>query len=124
VGDPAALRAVRQRAQAEALAAHETVQAALATTAAVRLSAFGRLPADAFAELLALLAAGLEAPAGHDGARRALSADGRVEVVLRDPGDGRMAAISTDAGVLRGPDFLVSITLTDAGEELEEAVGG
>jgi uncharacterized protein (TIGR02677 family) len=124
VGDPTALRAVRQRAQAEALVAHDAVRAALATTGVVRLSQFGRLPSGAFAELLALLAVGLEAPASSDGTRRALSADGRVEVVLRDPGDGRSAALATDAGVLRGPDLLVSITLTEAGDELEEAVGG
>jgi hypothetical protein len=106
------------------LVAHDAVRAALATTGVVRLSQFGRLPSGAFAELLALLAVGLEAPTSSDGTRRALSADGGVEVVLRDPGDGRTAGLATDAGVLRGPDLLVSITLTEAGDELEEAVGG
>lgn len=123
VGDPSLLRAARQRAQAAALAEHEEVRAALATTGGVRLSSFARLPAGCFTELLALLACGLEAPVGADGARRAMSADGRVEVLLRDPGDGRTAVIVTDAGVLRGPDLLISITLTATAEELEEAVG-
>lgn len=127
VGDPALVRAHRQRAQAEALATHQALRAALATDGAVRLSQFARLASDAFAELLALLAAGLDAPLGGDGTRRALSADGRVEVVLRDPGDGRTAAVATDAGVLHGPDLLVSISLAGAIhalDDLEEAVGG
>jgi uncharacterized protein (TIGR02677 family) len=133
VADPGRLRAVRQRAQAEALSAHDALRAALTTEAAVRLSQFGRLRPEAFSELLALLAAGLDAPQASDGSRRALSADGRVEVVLHDPGDGRVAALVTDDGVLRGPDLLVSITLTDAAapdgggdpdNDLREAIGG
>ena len=131
VGDPAVVRAFRQRTQAEALRAHHVLQATLTTGAMVRLSQFARLPAPAFAELLSLLAAGLDAALGGDGTRRALSADGRVEVVLRDPGDGRTAALAADGGVLRGPDLLVSITLADvagaAGDgsrDLEQAVGG
>ncbi|HEX5267425.1 MAG TPA: TIGR02677 family protein [Acidimicrobiales bacterium] len=113
VADPRQVRAARQRAQAEALAAHDAVQEALTTEGMARLSSFGRLPAAEFAELLILLAAGLEAPVGTDGTRRALSADGRVEVVLSDPGDGRRAALTTDEGVLQGPDLLVSIRLVD-----------
>lgn len=125
VADPAQVRAARQRAQAEALAAHDAVQEALATDGAVRLSSFGRLPAGEFAELLALLAAGLEAPVGGDGTRRAMSVDGRVEVVLSDPVDGRHAAVGTDEGVLHGPDLLVSIRLVDGSEVavLEAASG-
>ncbi|MGI8685188.1 MAG: TIGR02677 family protein [Acidimicrobiales bacterium] len=131
VADPSFLRAARQRDQAAALAAHDELRAALVTQGAVRLSSFARLPAEAFRELLALLAAGLDAPLDSDGARRALSADGRVEVVLRDPGDGRTARLSTDEGVLHGPDLAVSITLDgelSGAEEgtrpLGEAAGG
>jgi uncharacterized protein (TIGR02677 family) len=124
VGDPAGLRAMRQLAQAEALASHDAVRAALATGGAVRLAQFGRLPKRVFDELLGLLAVGLEAPIGTDGTRRALSADGRVEVILLDPCDGRTAAIFTDSGVLRGPDLVVSISLVDVSDEFEEAVGG
>jgi uncharacterized protein (TIGR02677 family) len=123
VADPAQWRARRQRVQAEALAAEDSVRASLVTGSAVRLSAFGRLPAEAFAELLALLGAALDAPLGVDGARRALSIDGRVEVVLTDPGDHRQAVVHTTGGTLRGPDLLVSITL--AGEPaMLEATGG
>lgn len=88
------------------------------------LSRLGRLPSDAFAELLALPAA-LDAPTGVDGARRALSVDGQVEVVLTDPHDGQSATIPTGDGVLRGPDLLVSIPpVRDVGRDLREAVSG
>lgn len=124
IADPAMVRARRQRAQAEQLAAHDALRAALATDGTVRLSAFGELPADTFAELLGLLAVGLDSAVGADAARRALSVDGRVEVVLRDPHDGRIATITTAAGRLRAPDLTVSITLTDAAEVEREASGG
>ena len=124
VADPARWRAARQHAQAEALAAEDTVRASLVTGGVVRLSAFGRLPAGAFTELLALLGAALDAPIGADGARRALSVDGRVEVVLTDPGDHKQAVLHTSTGTLRGPDLLVSITLAGEPARLEEAAGG
>lgn len=127
VADPAWLRAERQRAQAESLAAYDALREALATPGTVRLSTFGTVPPDMFTELLALLAAGLDSPVDSDGTRRALSSDGRVEVVLRDPGDGRQAVIQTAAGILAGPDLLVSITLVGgratAAERYEEASG-
>ncbi len=121
VGDPKLLRAARQRAQSAQLASHDELRAALVTGGTVALSRFGHLDPLAFAELLELLAAGLQAPLDADGARRALSADGRVEVVLCPPVDGGTATLATDHGVLRGPDLLVSITLVD---ELGEAEGG
>ena len=123
VADPARWRAHRQRAQAEALATEDAIRSSLATGGAVRLSSFGRLPTEAFAELLGLLGAALEAPLGDDGARRALSVDGRVEVVLADPGDHRTAVLHTSGGTLRGPDLLVSITVAGEREQLE-ATGG
>ncbi|HEX2041659.1 MAG TPA: TIGR02677 family protein [Acidimicrobiales bacterium] len=123
VADPSRWRAHRQRAQAEALATEDTLRASLVTGRAVRLAAFGRLPAEAFAELLALIGAALDAPLGADGARRALSVDGRVEVVLTDPGGSKQAVLHTAHGTLRGPDFLVSIALADEPARLE-ATGG
>lgn len=114
VADPSRWRAQRQREQAEALAHHDKIRAAVLTGGAVRLSAFGHLNAAEFAELLVLLAAALDALLDSDGLRRALSADGQVEVVLRHPGDGRTATLSTTEGVLRGPDLLVSISLADS----------
>jgi uncharacterized protein (TIGR02677 family) len=125
VADPARLRAARQRQQADALAAHEVLRDALLTDSMdrrdstdgggrVRLSAFGTLDAARLAELLTLLAHGLDAPLGADGTRRALSSDGAVEVVLRDPGDGRRARLRTPEGVLDAPDLEVSILRWDA----------
>jgi uncharacterized protein (TIGR02677 family) len=109
VRDVAALRARRQREQAEVLRTHHLVQTALATEGVVRLSHFAQLPAHEFRELLALLSLGLEAALASDGARRATSLDGQVEIVLRHPHDRRVAHLRTDSGVLSGPDLLVSI---------------
>ncbi len=114
VADPAALRATRQREQAESLMAHRAIRAALATDGAVRLSHFDRLPDAEFSELLDLLAVGLDAEIGSDGTRRALSLDGQVEVVLLDDGGGGMVALRTESGVLHGPDMVVTISLTSA----------
>lgn len=123
VADPALLRATRLRRQAQELAAHDAVRGQLATTGTVRLSTFARLPAAAFAELLALLATGLDAALGRDGTRRALSADGAVEVVLREVGDGRTATLRTETGILRGPDLEVAISVTGAVAQREERTG-
>ncbi len=112
VPDPAALKAKRQREQAEALRVHHSIRAALATDGSVRLSAFTELGEAEFRELLDLLASGLEAELATDGTRRATSLDGHVEIILRHVGDGRVAHLRTESGVLSGPDLLVSIALT------------
>lgn len=112
VADPAAIRARRQLAQAEALQRHERLRAALATNGVVPLSAFRRLDADAFAELLLLLANALSAGRSSDGIRRALSADGRVEVVLHPPSSPHATTrLLTEGGTLTAPDFGVSISV-------------
>lgn len=124
VADPSALRASRLRRQAESLEAHLAVRDSLTTSGSIRLSQLSRLSPEAFAEFLELLGIGLDAPVGPDGCRRALSVDGAVEVVLRDARDGRVAAVTTLSGVLRGPDLFVSVTLTGTADHLAEAVNG
>ena len=125
VGDPAAVRAIRQREQAALLLQREGVRMGLVERGALRLSTIGRLPADTFAELLALIAAALDAPLDGRGFRRAISLDGGVEIEVRAPVDGRTAAVHTDHGVLRGPDLDVSITLAGTMADDEgEAVAG
>jgi uncharacterized protein (TIGR02677 family) len=122
VADPAAIRAARQHSQAAELAAHEHLRLALTTDGVVHLSSFGRLPAAEFTELLDLLATGLDAPLGGDGARRAISTDGRVEITLRDPGDRSTAELQAEHGVLRAPDLLVSIAVIgDVAAQIEAA---
>ncbi len=112
VSDPSALRAIRQREQAELLLTHRAIRGALATGGPVRLSHFDRLPEAEFVELLDLLAVGLDAEIASDGTRRALSLDGQVEVVLLDDGGGGVVMLRTESGVLRGPDMMVTISLT------------
>jgi uncharacterized protein (TIGR02677 family) len=113
VADPSLVRALRARTQAAALAEHDCLRLALATDGSVRLSSFGVLAPETFDELLRLLAVALGEPLCADGTRRALTVDGGVEVVLRDPQDGRMAALRTGHGTLRAPDLLVSIAVLD-----------
>ena len=114
VRDPRLTRAARQQEQAAALAAHRSVRAALRTDGRVRLSSFGLLDPASFGELLELLGTGLCAPLDASGARRALSVDGQVEVVLSDAGDGARCVLVTRDGVLRGPDLWVSLSLLGA----------
>ncbi len=111
IPDPALVRARRQAEQAAALARRQDVRERLRTDGVLRLSAFGLLDSDAFRELLGLLGQALFAPLGGDGARRAVTADGQVEVVLRAPSDGRVARLETDAGVMHGPDAHIEIAI-------------
>lgn len=129
IADPRHVRAMRQREQAQQLAYDAQLRAALATDGSVRLSEFDRLPREQFAELLTLLAGALDAPLAADGTRRTLSIDGRVEVVLHDPGDDRTARLHTDDGELCAPDLLVSISVVgvvsvEEPTEEREAFGG
>jgi uncharacterized protein (TIGR02677 family) len=126
VRDAAMIRASRQREQAELLAAEDDIRASLETRLPIRLSTFAILDPQAFAELLALLSEALSAPLVSDRSRRSLSADGCVELVLTDVGDGRLARIRTKDGTLTSPDFIVHITLVDVFEPmaLGEVAGG
>lgn len=125
VRDAAMVRARRQREQAESLAAEDEVRACLETSLPTRLSTFAVLDPHAFAELLMLLSEALSAAAASDGSRRSTSADGCVEIVLVDPGDGRLARIRTEEGTLTGPDLVVEIALADVSEHpVVEAAGG
>lgn len=113
VADPAHLRARRARDEVEALARHRRLRAALDTGGRVRLSSFEILEPAAFGELLALLGAALASSVCGDGTRRALSADGQVEVVLGDAGDGQRARLRTTTGTLTGPDLWVTIAVRE-----------
>jgi len=119
VRDPRLTRTLRQREQIRLLAEHEAVRATLRTDGRVRLSSFGRLDPTVFDELLELLGTALAASLDGSGCRRAMSQDGRAEVVLQDPHDGSRCVLRTVDGALRGPDLWVSIELPD-----EAAAGG
>jgi hypothetical protein len=75
----------------------------------VRLSSLGRLDHATFERLLQLLGRALAGRPDSRGGRRATTADGRLEIVLSDPGDGRVATIATLQGTFRGPDYAVAI---------------
>jgi uncharacterized protein (TIGR02677 family) len=101
----------RARAQ-RALTERAELQAAwdaLATDGPVRLSDFGRLDHAVFERLLDLLGRAMGVRPDSSGARRAVTSDGRVEIVLWPAPDGRTAVLRTPLGSLTGPDFVVGI---------------
>jgi uncharacterized protein (TIGR02677 family) len=111
VRDVALLRAERRaRAQRER-AELEAAWQRLATGGSVRLSSFGDLDQETFGRLLDLLGRALAERPGSDGLRRAVTSDGRVEILLRPAGDGRVAELCTSTGRLSGPDYLVDVHL-------------
>jgi uncharacterized protein (TIGR02677 family) len=111
VRDDRAARAARQREQAAALAAALERRRGLATGGTVRLSSFGQLDLDTFADLLDLLSQTLSTSPRSDGARAAVSADGQVEVVLHPPDTTRRARLKSPDGTLDAPDLRVSVEL-------------
>jgi uncharacterized protein (TIGR02677 family) len=96
----------------------EAARSALATGAPTRLSELGVLGDGEFRLFLRLLGEALSAgPPGPDGTIRTRTSDGTMEIVLRPLDSGPAAEISTDDGVLRGPDH--EIVITDLTEPME-----
>ncbi|MFE7119019.1 TIGR02677 family protein [Streptomyces sp. NPDC057654] len=109
VRDVAELKAARaERARAER-AELEAAWSLLRTESPLRLSAFGTLDHGTFERLLDLLGRALAVAPDSTGARRAVTGDGRVEVVLRPPADGSQAVLRTARGQLTGPDYLIEV---------------
>lgn len=109
VRDVTAIRAAR-RARAERERAElEAAWAALSTPGPVRLSSFGGLDHGTFGRLLELLGRALAERADAEGARRAVTSDGRAEIVLRPPADGAVAELRTPEGRLLGPDYVIDV---------------
>lgn len=114
VPDPADHRAARALAAAANLADQRRMADALATEGAVRLSTLGPFEVAELAELLTLLGRALDAPASSDGRRRALSADGRIEITVGD--DVGHARLATGAGAMTAPDFEIDVTMAGRSE--------
>ncbi|MEV6034451.1 TIGR02677 family protein [Nonomuraea sp. NPDC052116] len=109
VRDVIALRAERQERAGKERAELEAAWSALATTGATRLSQLGELDHDTFGRLLDLLGRALAERPDSTGFRRAVTSDGRVEIVLRAPDDGAVAVLRTSDGWFRGPDYLIDV---------------
>ncbi|WP_017582933.1 TIGR02677 family protein [Nocardiopsis valliformis] len=108
VGETARRRRERARVQRAEV---ERALGRLATDGPVRLSAFGDMEHDLFEHLLALLGQALSESVRGDGTRRALTSDGRMEIVLVPPPDRGEARLRTPRGVFSGPDYVVSISV-------------
>ncbi|WP_308257702.1 TIGR02677 family protein [Pseudonocardia lacus] len=109
VRDVAALKAERAaRARAER-AELDSAWDLLSTGGPVRLSRFARLDHSVFEHLLDLIGRALAAAPDAEGVRRGGSADGRTEILLRNPPDAAVAVVRTPRGQFEGPDFVVDI---------------
>ncbi|MGW0316086.1 TIGR02677 family protein [Streptomyces flavidovirens] len=92
-----------ERAQLEAAWDH------LATDGPVRLSAIGELDHTVFERLLDLLGRALSARPDRHGTRRALTGDGRVEIMLHPLRDDRTVTLRTPHGALTTGDYTLDI---------------
>lgn len=106
------VRALRERRRAVARKEREELEAAwnrLATNGSVRLSSLRKLDHPTFERFLDLLGRALSARPDPQGRRRAVSADGRVELLLRPPVDATTARVRTPHGRFTGPDYVIDI---------------
>ena len=109
VRDVAQVRAARAaRAKAER-AELEAAWNMLDTGGKVRLSQFGQLDHALFERLLELLGRALASSQDGSGWRRGTTADGRIEIVLKPPGDAAVARLETPRGVFCGPDYVIEV---------------
>ena len=99
-------RARRERSELDA------AWAQLGTDGQVRVSDLGRLDHASFERLLDLIGRALVTVRSSDGARRATSADGQVEIALWPASDPASATLTTTHGTFTGPDYVIRI---DAG---------
>ncbi|GAA3151159.1 TIGR02677 family protein [Nonomuraea salmonea] len=113
VRDVAELRAGRRAMAERERAELEAAWAALATTGPIRLSQLGELDHDTFGRLLDLVGRALAERPDPTGFRRAVTSDGRVEIVLRAPDDApterEVAVLRTSEGWFRSPDYLIDV---------------
>jgi uncharacterized protein (TIGR02677 family) len=109
VRDVAELKAARARRAAEERAELEAAWAQLDTGGPVRLSSLGALDDATFGRLLELVGRAFASPP-RDGRRRAVTADGRIEIVLREPAEPSRVTLTTPRGTLTGPDLIIDVT--------------
>jgi uncharacterized protein (TIGR02677 family) len=114
VRDVEEVRRLRQVQARQERAELEAAWRQLATPGPVRLSGVGRLDHDSFHRLLELIGRALTAREDSSGTRRAMTSDGRVEILLSSPLDAATATLRTPRGVFTGPDFVVDIRTTAA----------
>lgn len=107
-------RAVRAAAErAELLAAWDLLDTGGETRT---LGQFVDLDHVVFERLLDLLGRALGSAPDSAGTRRAMTSDGRVEILLRAGTPGDIAELSTPRGVFRGPDYQVQICTVGMGQ--------
>ncbi|MGW3472229.1 TIGR02677 family protein [Saccharopolyspora sp. NPDC000995] len=121
VRDVDEVRRLRREQARQERAELEAAWQQLATPGPMRLSGIGELDHDSFHRLLELIGRALAAREDSTDLRRAMTSDGRVEILLRSPHDGATATVRTPRGVFNGPDFVIDIRTTGSRSWAEEA---
>jgi uncharacterized protein (TIGR02677 family) len=110
VRDVGAVKAARAERARKERAELEAAWDLLRTSSPVRLSDFGTLDHEVFERLLDLLGRALTVRPDATGLRRAVTGDGRVEVLLGPAGPaGARTQLRTPRGLLTAPDYEVEI---------------
>lgn len=115
VRDVATVRAARRERARRERAELEAAWRRLTTGGRVKLSAFGTLEHDTFRRLLDLLGRALAARPDASGLRRAVTTDGRIEVMLWPAPDGPSVELHTTRGRFTTPDYPVEIRFVGGG---------
>jgi uncharacterized protein (TIGR02677 family) len=120
VRDVTAIKAARAELAKAERAELQAAWSLLATDGPVRLSEFGKLEHGVFQRLLDLLGRALSTGPDSTGARRGVTSDGKVEILLQDPPDARSAVLHTPRGRFAGPDFVVDVRVAGVRHRREE----
>lgn len=88
-----------------------------------KVSELPEMDSESFKVFLGFLAESYNCPANDKGARNVRSLDGKLNIRLTQPADGRRACLETEEGVLNCPDFyleITEVTVTAEKDEFEE----
>jgi uncharacterized protein (TIGR02677 family) len=120
VRDVTAIKAARAELAKAERAELQAAWSLLATDGPVRLSEFGKLEHGVFQRLLDLLGRALSTGPDSTGARRGVTSDGKVEILLKAPPDSHSAVLHTPRGRFAGPDFIVDVRVAGVRRGQEE----
>jgi uncharacterized protein (TIGR02677 family) len=109
IRDVAAIKAARAEQARLERAQLEAAWDLLATDGPIRISHLGTLDHTVFERLMDLLGRALSARPDRHGNRRALTSDGRMEIVLHPPADDRTTILHTSRGTLTTGDYTIDI---------------
>jgi uncharacterized protein (TIGR02677 family) len=109
VRDVVAIKAARAERARRERAELDAAWDLLGTNGTVALSDLAELDHAVFERLFDLLGRALSGQADGAGGRTGITADGRVEIVVRPPLAGRVTVLTTSRGSMECPDYLIEV---------------